>query len=80
MAEDRKKTLKFRQSRAINTSAINDATAIKLHAHNLIMAIYIQYKFHEIPSIGYLVKAEEGKTDGRTDGRTLPNIWGNNYS
>ena len=39
------------------------------------MVIYIQYKFHEIPSIaiGYLVMAEDEKTDGQkhqTEGRT----------
>ena len=27
------------------------------------MVIYIQYKFHELPSIGYLVMAEGGKTE-----------------
>ena len=26
-------------------------------SHNQTMVIYIQYKFHEIPSIGYLVIA-----------------------
>ena len=34
------------------------------------MLIYIQYEFHEIPSIGYLVMAEKGKTDGQKDGWT----------
>ena len=29
------------------------------------MTIYFQYKFHEIPSIGYIFMAEDGKTDGR---------------
>ena len=30
------------------------------------MDIYIQYKFHEVPSIGYLVMAEDGiRTDGQ---------------
>ena len=28
---------------------------------NLTIAIYIHYKFHEIPSIGYLVMAKDGK-------------------
>ena len=42
--------------------------------HNLTMAIYIQYIFHEILSVGYLVVAEEGKADGRTDGQHQTNI------
>ena len=29
--------------------------------HNLTMVIYIQYEFHEIISIGYLVTAEDGE-------------------
>ena len=29
------------------------------------MAIYIQYKFYEIPPIGYLVMAEDRKSDGQ---------------
>ena len=33
------------------------------------MVIYIQYKFHEISSIGYLVMAEDGKTGGKMDRR-----------
>ena len=33
---------------------------MKLHMHNHIMVIYIQYKFDEIPFIGYLVIAEDG--------------------
>ena len=36
--------------------------------YNLTMVIYIQYKLHEIPSIGYIVMAEVRKTDGKTDG------------
>ena len=31
------------------------------------MAIYFQYKFHDISSICYLVMADDGKTDRRTD-------------
>ena len=61
MAEDRK-SLKFRQSMG-NNSAITDDTPIKLHIHKLTMVIYIQYKFDKIPSIGYLVMAEDGKPD-----------------
>ena len=37
---------------------------MKLHVHNHTMAIYSQYKFHVI--IGYLVMAEDGKTDGKS--------------
>ena len=36
----------------------------KLHVHSIIIVIYIQYKFHEFPFIGYLVMAEDGKTHG----------------
>ena len=63
-----KKSLKFRRSKG-NNSAITDDTPIKLHMHNLIMAIYIQYKFHEIPSIGYLVMTEDRKSDEQKDRR-----------
>ena len=42
---------------------------MKLHMHNNTTVIHIQYKFHEIPSIGYLVMAEDGETDGRKDGQ-----------
>ena len=66
-----KKSLKFRQSKG-NNSAITDDTQIKLHLHNLTIAIYIQYKFHEVSSIGYLVMAEDRKSDGRTEGWTTP--------
>ena len=69
MAEDRKKSFKFRQSKG-NNSAITDDTPIKLHMHNPTLIIYIQYKFHEIPSIGYLVMAEDQKSDGWMDGQT----------
>ena len=51
-----------------NNSAITDDTPIKLCMDNLTMVIYIQYKLHEIPSIGYIVMAEVRKTDGKTDG------------
>ena len=55
MAEDR-----FRQSK-FNNSAITDDTTIKLQMLKLTMVIYIQYKFHEILTIGCLVMAEDGK-------------------
>ena len=57
MAEDGKKSLKFRKPKG-NYSAITEETLIKLHMHNLALVIYIQYKFQEIPSI---VMAEDGK-------------------
>ena len=59
LAEDRKKSLKFRQSKGNNSTVTND-TLKQLHVHNLTMVIYIQYKFHEIPTFGYLVRAEDG--------------------
>ena len=37
-----------------NNSAIIDDIPIKLHVHKLSIEIYIQDKFHEIPSTGYL--------------------------
>ena len=40
---------------------MTDDTLVKLHMHNHSMFIYIQYTFHEIPSLGYLVMAEDGK-------------------
>ena len=52
--------LKFRQSKDNNSSLSSD-TLSKLHMHNHTIVIYIQYKFHEIQSIGYLVMAEDGK-------------------
>ena len=79
MAEDRK-TLKFSQSKG-NNSSITDDTIIKLHVHNPKLVIYIQYKFHGIPSIGYLLMAEDGKSewwrnqkDGQTDRQRQTNI------
>ena len=46
---------------------MTDDITIKLYVHNLIVVTYIQYKFHEIPFIGYLVMAEDGKIiDGGT--------------
>ena len=44
-----------------NNSSTSDDTLMNLHVHNYTMVVYIQYKFHEIPSIGYLVMAEDGK-------------------
>ena len=58
MAEDGKKSLKFRQSKG-NNSTITDDIPIKLHVHILTMVIYIQYMFHEISSISYPVMAED---------------------
>ena len=36
-------------------------TQMKFDLHNHTMVICSQYKFHEIPFIGYLVMAEDGK-------------------
>ena len=55
-----KKSLKFRQGKG-DYSSIADVTLMKLNVHNHTMVIYIQYKFCEIPSIAYLVMAEDGK-------------------
>ena len=38
-----------------NNPSTSDDTLMNLHVHNCTMVVYIQYKFHEIPSIGYLV-------------------------
>ena len=54
MTEDRKKSLKFRQSKGDNSSITQDTL---VHNHNKF--IYIKYKYHEIPSLGYLVMAED---------------------
>ena len=40
---------------------MTDDITTKFHAHNFIIVTYIQYKFYEIPSKGYLVMAEDGK-------------------
>ena len=76
------KALKFRQSQN-NKSSTANATLIKFHVHNHTIVIYIQYKFHEIPFIGYLDMAEDGNTeiwkDGQTDNAkpiSLPLQWG----
>ena len=37
---------------------------MKCHMHNHIIVIYIQYKFHEIPSIAYKVMATDALTFG----------------
>ena len=37
---------------------------MKLHMYIYTWVIYIQYKCREIPSIGYLVIAEDGKIIG----------------
>ena len=52
--------MKFRQSKG-NNSSITDDILMKLHVNNHTMLIYNQYEFHEIPFIGYLVMAEDGK-------------------
>ena len=52
--------MKFMQSKG-NDSAITDDTPLKLHMYHFTIAIHIKYKFHEIPSIGYLVMAKDRK-------------------
>ena len=64
MVEDGINYLNLSNQRAI--TAITDDTPIKLQVHNLTLVIYIQYKFREIPSVGYLVMAEDRKLDGWT--------------
>ena len=52
-----------------NSSSITKATLMKFHMHNHNMVKNIQYKFHGIPSIGYLVMAKYGRLmDRRMDG------------
>ena len=59
MSED-KKSSKFMHSK-VNYSYITDDTLMKLHVHNQTKVIHIQYRFQEIPFIGYLVMAEGGQ-------------------
>ena len=50
---------------------------MKLHLHNHTVVMYIQYKFHEMPSIGYLVMAEDGnQTDGQRQTYIPPPLGG----
>ena len=58
MADDRK-SLKLRQSKGNNTF-IADDYLINLRVHNQNIFKYVQYKFHEIPSLGYLAMDEDG--------------------
>ena len=62
IAEDEKNHLNLGKPKG-NNSALTDATLIKFHMYNLTIIIYIQYTFYEIPSIGYLVIAEDGKNN-----------------
>ena len=73
IAEDRKKTLKFRQSKGNSYATTNDIP-IKLYKHNFIITIYIHHKFHECLSIGYLVMAEDGKSDGQCQTNIPPHL------
>ena len=63
MAEDGKRSLKFRQSKG-NNSSITDDILMKLNMQNNTVVIYIQYMFQEISFIGYLVMAADGKIIG----------------
>ena len=58
MAEDGKIIEIYAKS---NNSSITDYSLVKLHMHNHTMVIYVQGKFHEIPSITYKVMPEDGK-------------------
>ena len=60
MADDRKKSLIFRQSKGNNSSKTDD-TLMKLNMHNNTMVIYIQKKYQEILFIDYLVMTEDGE-------------------
>ena len=40
---------------------------MKLHVHNYSMFIYIQFKFYENPSIGYVAMAKDRKRDELKD-------------
>ena len=45
-----------------NNSSMPDGTLVELQVHNHTIVIYIlSNRFHGIPSIGYLVMAEDGK-------------------
>ena len=50
---------------------MTDDVLMKLHVHSPNKVIYIQYtgNLHDIPFIGYLVIAEDGRTDAKTDRR-----------
>ena len=69
------KSLKFRRSKG-NNCPITDDTLIKLHVHNLTIAIYIyiQLKFHVITSIGYLVMAEDRNLKKNFCKQTVENL------
>ena len=54
-----KKSFKRRQSKG-NYSSRTDNTLINVDVHIHTMDIYTQYNFHDIPSITYKVKAEDG--------------------
>ena len=56
------KIIDFSQPKG-NNSSITDDTLMQLHVYNHTVVIYIQYKFHVISSIGYLVMVEDGKND-----------------
>ena len=52
MAKDRKKQLKYRQTKG-NNSCTTDDILLKLYMHHQPMVIYTQYKFDDIPSVAY---------------------------
>ena len=60
------KKLKLREFKD-NKSTWTDDIRNNLHVHNLTIVIYIQYKFHHLPSIGYLIMAEDRRMDRHTE-------------
>ena len=48
-------------------SGTTKASQTKLDVHHIIIVIHIKYKFYEIPFIGYLVMASDGRTGGHTE-------------
>ena len=67
-----------------NNSSITSDILMKLHVHHHTIVLYIQYKFDEIPCIGYLVMAEDENwmeeradrwKDGWMDRQTIPKLY-----
>ena len=51
---------------------------MKLHVYHHTIVLYIKYKFDRITSIGYLVMAEDGRTDGQRQTYIPPLMAGDN--
>ena len=66
--------LNCRQSKG-NNSSLTEYTLMKLHVHKHIMVIYIQFKFHDSPSITYKVMAEDSQNQRNlSNQRAIPKI------